>query len=180
MSSKKISQSNLLSKECIVSALLHLIYTKPLSTITISELCKKAGVSRMTFYRNYNSKEEIFTKQLAEIFNEYKNDTGLDSTIGIFYDVKHTLHYFTYLENYKDFLNGLVYCGFGIYFLEMINDYLCEKWGHLADKCTLYAFAGALYNTFILWSREGYQETPMELASHLSKIFEQCENAGCS
>lgn len=55
MKAKKISSTNLFAKECIVSALIQLIYAKPLSSITISELCQKAGVSRMTFYRNYKS-----------------------------------------------------------------------------------------------------------------------------
>ena len=108
MNSKIISQSNILSKECIVSALLQLIYIKPLSAITISELCKKAGVSRMTFYRNYNSKEEIFTKHLSEIFDEYKSDTDCLAENNHFYDVKIIHHYFSYLSNYKDFFNGLV------------------------------------------------------------------------
>lgn len=125
----------------------------------------------MTFYRNYNSKEEVFTKELSEIIEAYKNDDLPDSGENIFYDVPHILHYFTYLSNYKDFFDGLVYCGFGTYFLEMMNVYLCEKWSPVADKYTLYAFAGALYNTFHLWSSEGYETAPMELASHLSKMF---------
>ncbi|MGN0326197.1 MAG: TetR/AcrR family transcriptional regulator [Lachnospiraceae bacterium] len=171
MNSKRISQSNLLAKECIVSALLQLIYIKPLSAITISELCQKAGVSRMTFYRNYDSKEEIFTKQLTEICNKYKDDADSLTDHGHFYDVSNIHHYFTYLYNYKDFFDGLVYCGFGIYFLEMINDYVCENWGDMADQYTLYAFSGALYNTFHLWASNGYQEKPIELASRISKIF---------
>ena len=48
MEKNRVSQANIIAKECIVSALLKLIYEKPLSTITISELTKKAGVSRMT------------------------------------------------------------------------------------------------------------------------------------
>ena len=64
------------------------------------------------------------------------------------------------------------YCGFGIYFLERINNYVCEKWGHMADKYTLYSFSGALYNTFNLWSSKDYKEAPMELATQISKIFQ--------
>lgn len=59
MKGKRISQTNVFAKECIVLALLKLIYIKPLSSITVSELCEKGGVSRMTFYRNYDSKEDI-------------------------------------------------------------------------------------------------------------------------
>ncbi len=71
MERKAKSSSNLFVKECIVSALLRLIYEKPLSVITISELCSRAGVSRMAFYRNYTSKEDIFAKELGELFEKF-------------------------------------------------------------------------------------------------------------
>ncbi|MGF6989465.1 hypothetical protein M2145_001143 [Lachnospiraceae bacterium PF1-21] len=132
----------------------------------------------MAIHRNYNSKEEFFTKRLAEIFNEYTNDDFMRTTEGIFYDSSHLVHYFTYLygwDEYKDFLAGLIRCDFGIYFLEMINDYLIGKWGHLASKYTLTAFAGALYNTFTFWSTGGYVETPALLSANLTQIFNNCE-----
>ena len=49
MAKKRISYTNILSKECIVSAILQLTKNKPLSSISVSKLCNKAGVSRMTF-----------------------------------------------------------------------------------------------------------------------------------
>lgn len=187
MKEKRVSQSNVLVKECIVTALLKLIYTKPLSAITISELCEKAGVSRMSFYRNYESKEEIFKKRLEEIFEEYRKDSDIQyrkdsesghergasayKDIGIFYDEKHMTHYLEYLLKYKEFMKGLVYCGFGNIFLEMINDYMCDLWGDAADKYTLYAFSGALYNTFNLWSQQGYKEDGKKLAMNFARMF---------
>ncbi|MGN0319358.1 MAG: TetR/AcrR family transcriptional regulator [Lachnospira sp.] len=174
MKEKRISQSNILVKECIVEALLQLLYSKPLSSITISELCDKAGVSRMSFYRNYESKEEIFVKRLEEIFDEYKKESD-DTASGIFYDEAHMQHYLEYLYKYKDFLKGLVYCGFGNIFLEMTNDYICNKWNGVADRYTLSAFAGALYNTFNRWSTEKYAVNPTELAHNLARIFDGCE-----
>ena len=170
MKEKRVSQSNVLVKECIVTALLKL---------TISELCEKAGVSRMSFYRNYESKEEIFKKRLEEIFEEYRKDSeswhercgSAYKDIGIFYDEKHMTHYLEYLLKYKEFMKGLVYCGFGNIFLEMINDYMCDLWGDAADKYTLYAFSGALYNTFNLWSQQGYKEDGKKLAMNLARMF---------
>ena len=51
------------TREKIVNALLTLIKEKPLSTITITELTQLAGVSRMAFYRNFSTKEEVFSSQ---------------------------------------------------------------------------------------------------------------------
>ena len=47
-------------------SLLQLLEKKELAKITISELVNRAGVSRASFYRNYNSKEEI----LEELFGQ--------------------------------------------------------------------------------------------------------------
>lgn len=171
MKAKRVSATNLFAKECIVSALIQLIYTKPLSSITISELCQKAGVSRMTFYRNYNSIDEIFLARLSELFDEYKNDARFKNKTGIFYDKEHMIHYFTALFHYRDFMNGLLYCGFGIHFLEMMNDYLLKEWQHSADPLTLAAFSGSLYNVFSLWATNGYTQDPAILAQKLSLLY---------
>ena len=61
---KSNQESNLLTREAIETALLQLLEKKELAKISISELVKRAGVSRAAFYRNYDSKEEI----LQEIF----------------------------------------------------------------------------------------------------------------
>ena len=71
MDQKKKSASGRFARECIVDALLVLTKEKPLSAITVSELCDRAGVSRMTFYRNYASKEEVFSSRLLELLEEY-------------------------------------------------------------------------------------------------------------
>lgn len=52
-------ESNQLTRESIETALLFLLEKKDMAQISISELVKKAGVSRNAFYRNYKSKEEI-------------------------------------------------------------------------------------------------------------------------
>lgn len=175
MKNKKISQTNLFAKECIVSALLNLIYTKPLSSITVSELCEKAGVSRITFYRNYESKEDIFKKKLGEIFDEYKKDSVFNGENGIFYDTPHLVHYFNYLYKYKDFLAGLLYCGYGIYFFNMLCTYVNEKWGYSANQYILAAFSGSLYSMFTLWASEQYKNDAETLAKELTAIYLGCE-----
>ncbi|HEP1795375.1 TPA: TetR/AcrR family transcriptional regulator [Streptococcus suis] len=52
-------EANQLTKESLETALLFLLEKKELKQISVSELVRKAGVSRNAFYRNYKSKEEI-------------------------------------------------------------------------------------------------------------------------
>ena len=45
----------------MVDAFIELCMTKPFDEITIKDICKKANISRSTFYYNYDKKDDIFT-----------------------------------------------------------------------------------------------------------------------
>lgn len=171
MAEKRVSYTNILSKECIVSAILQLIKEKPLSSISVSELCNKAGVSRMTFYRNYGSIEEIFVKQLNELFDEYKSDDSIQEINGIYCDESHLSHYFKYIYTHREFLDGLVQCGFDVIFLSMLTQYILEKWSPKYDKYTLISFAGSLYNMFHVWSENRYSEENEDMIKTLVNLY---------
>ena len=49
------------SQRQIAQALMQLIDEKPYQDITISELCKTAGISRQTFYTLFTSRENVVT-----------------------------------------------------------------------------------------------------------------------
>lgn len=52
-------ESNQLTRECLQLALMHLMSEHPYDKITVSEIVRRAGVSRTAFYRNYTDKEDI-------------------------------------------------------------------------------------------------------------------------
>ena len=62
---------NKIIKDSITEALIHLMRNKEYSRITISEIVKKAGVSRISFYRNFNSKEDIIIKYLEKAIKDW-------------------------------------------------------------------------------------------------------------
>ncbi|KRN97712.1 TetR/AcrR family transcriptional regulator [Companilactobacillus kimchiensis] len=47
------------SRDYLISALLQLLKTKDLNDITVTQVVKKAGVSRMAFYRNFETLNDI-------------------------------------------------------------------------------------------------------------------------
>ena len=57
--------------ESITGALLILMQKKPLNEINVSELCTKAGVSRVSFYRNFTSLKDILTKYLKKCTDDW-------------------------------------------------------------------------------------------------------------
>lgn len=172
MIKNRTNTTNLLSRECLLSALLRLVQDKPLSAISVSELCSVAGVSRMTFYRNYSSIESIFTDSLDEILSRYSEDDLHEKNLPAhYYSKENMIHYFTYLKENRLFLSGLIKCGFEVYFLTKIKDFLVEKWGSQADEFSLIAFAGSLYSTFLYWSAQNYSTPLDELAERMERLY---------
>ena len=57
--------------EHITDALLKLLREKPIEAISISELCGQAGIGRASFYRNFNSKEDILRSYIHGLFQEW-------------------------------------------------------------------------------------------------------------
>ena len=57
--------------ESLTQALLQLMEKKPLAQINVSELCTRAGVGRVSFYRNYGSMEEILVHYLKKCTDDW-------------------------------------------------------------------------------------------------------------
>ena len=59
------NKTALQSQKQIAEAMMALLGEKPFSQITVSELCKAAGISRQTFYTLFTSRENVmvFTLQ---------------------------------------------------------------------------------------------------------------------
>lgn len=61
------AESNAFVRECIEGALIQLMATKPFSAITVTDIARRAGVSRNAYYRNYASKEAILEDYLRGV-----------------------------------------------------------------------------------------------------------------
>lgn len=174
MSIERKNQANQLARECIVTALMQLLKEKPLSAISISELTERAGVSRMTYYRNYQSKEDIFASYLEEALTAYQKEARELSLDKHIFAVANLYHCFSYFEKHKEFLDSLFKSGLGHLLLDAISQYILNTWYKPEDGIESYyglqAFAGALYNLYISWSANGSKETPAELVKILRRI----------
>ena len=69
---KRISQANVYVKNEMYEALLKLLEEKSFSAISVSDITTEANVSRMSFYRNYNSIEDILIEHLDAVVEQYK------------------------------------------------------------------------------------------------------------
>ena len=63
---KKFTKRNRFTRQCIGEAILFLIHQKGFEAITISDIVKKAGVSRITFYHYFHDKNDALNNYLYE------------------------------------------------------------------------------------------------------------------
>ena len=172
---KRISQTNIQVKQDMYQALLRLIGEKTFSYISVSDITSEAGVSRMSFYRNYNAIEDILIEHLDGVVEEYKETEIGESDIGsekVCYEKKYMLHCFRFFYLHREFIDALITAGMGDLFLAKITEYLICKWmdvekGAREETLRISAFAGSIYNIYREWSKEDFLERPEDVAAIL-------------
>lgn len=97
--------SNKLTKESIQEALLVLLSKKAIEEVRITEIVKKAGISRTAFYNNYTSKEEVlndiittFLKSINKRIHIYENPTSYHWFLTFFTEVKKNARFFSFIS----------------------------------------------------------------------------------
>ncbi len=156
----------------ITDALIELMVKKPFDDISISELCDLAGVGRASFYRNFETKEDVLKKHLEEIWYDWAKD----------YESKNKQSYFIEsllkcFYKYKDF-NLLLY-------RHNLSNLIYEvvRWGTKINESTSNiesylksAIAGAVFGLVDEWMRRGMQETPEQIIALTAQAKGQQKN----
>ncbi len=173
---RKESPQSMLSKELITKALLELMQEKPYKQINISELTKRADLSRRTFYRHFTTIDEVLDYLLLDgvgKFTEFylnKHPQNLQSSM---------LTFFTYWETHKPFL--LLLKKNGLLFL-LLEKFLPEAHQKLAEKmsvtkdCVNYEYVlcfctGGMWNLLVSWLNEGATASPAEMSNIADDIL---------
>lgn len=168
-------QSTQYVRNCLVQALIRLLSEKPLSNITVTELTSAACVSRMSYYRNYKSMDEILQSYLDDIIVSYRQDVLSWPDRGNYNDYRNMLHCYEYFYKHADFIRCLLKCGMGDALLQALTDYMLETYYQkekgIAHYYTLLAFAGSLYNIYISWIKNDTKESAQEMASMICALY---------
>ena len=151
---------------CIAESLLRLMEEKPFEKITITEIVKRASVSRMTFYKYYSAKLEVLSDYMYEIVNDYMEESRRRTDIGNFRDYKHICHCFTFFKQYSSFILILIHANMHAVIMNALNDYMDTYVLPTSEfsRYELYYYAGALCNTYLKWIESGMNESPDEIA----------------
>ncbi len=149
-------------------ALMDLMEKKPMEEISITELTKKAGVSRMSYYRSFSSKEEILAEYLQTIIRRFRGEGEREGYLGKEHGYDQLLYSFRFFRQYSRFALCLHNANLSSILLDGLNGYM-EKFilppkADFITRCKAYTYAGALYNLYIQWLMDGMQESEETMA----------------
>ena len=65
-------KKNTFVRKQLLNTLMEMLKEKRIEDIVISDLIEKAGVGRVSFYRNYSSKEDILIQEERRLFQIWK------------------------------------------------------------------------------------------------------------
>ncbi|MCD7716309.1 MAG: TetR/AcrR family transcriptional regulator [Lachnospiraceae bacterium] len=167
-----MAQNKEATKDCIFTALILLMEQKEYKYITVTDIARKAGVSRMTYYRTYSSKEDIliqhFRKTAQAMIPEEKQD--IESALCSFFAWFQKNRGLTKLLEDASLMGLLVDC------FSVFTDYLYRTLHPEAAEISGQDYAahfqrGGLFSILTHHLGSGAAESPEEMAAITQKIM---------
>lgn len=173
------------AQTAFVNTLLQQMQVKPFNQISVSELSEAAEYDRRTFYRYFQTKEDILYLYSAVLLEAMANDMkreALTPRSGF-------LAYFKFWDTHRDFLTLLEKQGF-LYFLAEKQDQLLYQHVGLSVQDNLpnrleqvpefsqYAYyftLGGLWQVLVFWIRTGMRQTPEQLTQYTLDLFTEMQ-----
>lgn len=151
-------------QRCLYDALMQLMQEKKFDKISIGELCDRAGVSRMTYYRSYNNKEDILLQHLDECFAVYMKGLAVEDPYCV------ALSFFRFWQGEESaFLTAVIRSGLSSQLVDKFSDYLDQILPMTDLQPYARSFlAGGLYKMLIDWMKQGCYTDPAEMAAFLA------------
>lgn len=175
---QKINPLTIQSKSWLVNALLKLMKDKNFSSISIKEIAESAQLDRRTFYRHFNSKDELLIYYIDILSKEYFEKMSSHKELSI---STVTYTYFEFWEKHMDFLNVIYKNNLQIYILNSYNQYMSKLYGILKPEISnsikhdyKYGLAfkiGGFWNILFEWIKDDARIEPEEMAKILSDFL---------
>ncbi len=174
------------SKKAMKEALLTLMKTKDFRKITITDIVKASDLNRGTFYKHYQSKEELLDDLINEVLNDliHSYEQPFENTERFF--VKHltpsAIKIFEHVKRYASFyeiiINSNVLPGFekklcDIFKMLAMKDVAAtvQRKENIAPFILTSFTAYGLYGIIVDWVQSGFAQSPQYMAEQLVKLL---------
>ena len=165
------------TKKNISLALYALLLRKPYEEISVSDICKKAGVSRVSFYHYFDKKDDILVQfsdeKFAEFFDNFtkmETMTSDDLVYEMFRFLKKQSRQLAILRYAKK--EQILMEQFYSYCRYLISNTLTSGLMSKIDNPLTIPFAvGGIFQTIMRWLDEGMATPPDVMAANVLKLL---------
>ncbi len=168
-------ESNRLTRECIESALILLMKEHDFQSISITDIIRKAGVSRSAYYRNYSSKEDILTN----IFNRASEIivNALSAELVTQNMVSSYRILFEKVQEIKDLFTIIRKAGMVDEFQMAVNGKYLQAIDANSPEAyyRVLSWIGSIFNIIFGWLQREDPETPEQMALICSRFLSEEE-----
>ncbi len=173
---ERISETNILTKECILTALLRLMEVKSYASISITDITNLAGVSRMAYYRNYKNKDEILVKHLIEqeslLLKELHGETATTVRGMIYYIAE-------FFQENVLVIKAVFDADLGHLLTDMLSERIQNYFPvvnlSVSGKYAVQFYVSAVIGVFRMWFDNGMVETAEEISDILCNFINHDE-----
>ena len=173
------------SRAALRQALVELMEEQGLESITVNDLCNRAGLTRGTFYNHYQDKDALLAAFEDEVLDDLARIERRMGELGVedvlpFIVAKRPLPFlvdiFNYLRTQGDFLHAALGVGGDVRFAPRLRDSLCTQivesvlHERYRDNPTAFVgyyvafFASAYLGVIMRWIETGMVESSEEMA----------------
>ncbi|MCD7743711.1 MAG: TetR/AcrR family transcriptional regulator [Lachnospiraceae bacterium] len=169
-----MAQNKEVTKDCIFTALVLLMEQKEYKYITVTDISRKSGISRMTYYRTYSSKEDILVQHFRKIAQSMVDqaDGQADEALYSFYS------YFLEHKKMTELLKQAELMNLVIDSFSSLTDFLHrtihpENLKRDTNNYAAHFEAGGLFSILTYWLASEVLESPEEMAKITLEIMKK-------
>ena len=167
------------TKQIISLSLYKLLFKKEYDEITVKEICEEAGISRMSFYRYYDKKDDIFIDYCDERFEEFYELYILEQKqplreliISMFAFFKRYRRQIMILKKaHREQLLNAQFDSYARYVLfnSDVPEFVKHKDNHIAASF----LSGGALNVLLYWLENDIDKTPEQMAESIFALFDK-------
>lgn len=160
----KVKRQDSLFVESITTALWSLLETKPYNKISVSELVTRAGVGRVTFYRNFSNMEEVLSRSVHQKMMRFVDSQEIDlSNWSDDHLIIALRSFFDFWYEQQDSIRILMTNRLDYLIEDELNHYFQTKLGQMTDNFHIQFIVGGFFRVLKVWITKGCQESPDEI-----------------
>ncbi|MBU9711208.1 TetR/AcrR family transcriptional regulator [Evansella tamaricis] len=170
------------TKNSLETAMMELLRDKPLEKITVTDLCKRSGITRKTFYLHYENVPKYFEEFVCQLLDEMEESLQKATEHHLQSEKlePQMIHIFEHVYRNKEFYQFIFnsQSTFTYYelFFERIRSIFLHSIESTAEHDELTRYEIAYHSNAILgiiyeWYQEGFQKSVDEMNHLLIKIL---------